>query len=109
MLGDVETIGHLVDGVFNIKNPFFIEIEHDLAILGVVRDVAVGIHLFNGELKRLRDEILDGRGKVNRRANIRRFWWNKGAHDLRERHIKVHVDAQQPNYTMLAVSNRDGF
>ncbi len=79
MFGDIQAIGHLVDGVFNIENPFLIEIEHDLTILGVVGDVAIGIHLFDGELQRLRHQIFDGRGKVNRRANIRRFWRNKGA------------------------------
>ncbi len=66
MFGDIQAIGHLVDGIFDIKNPFLIEVQDDLTILGVVGYVAIGIHLFNGELQRLCHEILNRRGKVHR-------------------------------------------
>ena len=109
MLGDIQTIGHLVNGVFDVKNPFLVEVQYDLTVLGVVRYVAVGIHLFNGELQRLGHQILNRGGKIHRRAHIWGFWWDKGTHDLRERYIKVHVDAQQTDDTMVTVSNGDSF
>jgi hypothetical protein len=36
VLGDVQTIGHLVDGIFDIKDPFLVEIQHDLTILALL-------------------------------------------------------------------------
>ncbi len=66
MLGDIQTIGHLVNGVFDIEDPFFVEIQHDLAVFRIIRHAAIGVHLFNGEFQRLRDQIVNRGSKVHR-------------------------------------------
>ncbi|STW04197.1 Uncharacterised protein [Klebsiella grimontii] len=59
MLRDVQPIGYLVNGILDIKDPFLIEVQDDLPIFGVVRNVTVSVHLFNCELKRLGNQIVN--------------------------------------------------
>lgn len=108
MLGDIEAIRNLIDRIFNIEDALLIKIQHDLAVLGVVGDVAIGAHLFNGELQRLRHQIFYRAGEVDVRIYLMHFRRHKGRHYLRERHIEVHIDAQQPNHALLPVTYRDG-
>ncbi len=56
MFGDIQAIGNLIDRVLDIKNAFLIQVKYDLAIFGVIGHVAIGIHLFDGELQRLRHQ-----------------------------------------------------
>ncbi len=82
MFGDVQAVSHLVDRIFDVKDAFLVKVKHDLAIFGVIGNIAIGIDLFDSELQRLGHQILHRGGEVNRRAHFRRLWRNKGVHNL---------------------------
>ena len=65
VFGDVQAVSNLVDRVFNIEDPFLVEIQHDLTIFGVIRNIAIGIHFFDGELQRLGNQIFYRGSKVD--------------------------------------------
>ena len=85
MFGDVQPIGDLVDGIFNIEDAFLIQIQDYLAVLRVVGNITIGIHFFDCEFQRLGNQIFHRRSKVDGRAHFRGFRWDKGIHYLRER------------------------
>lgn len=49
MFGNIQTISNLINRVFYVEYPFLVEIQYDLAIFGVIRNIAIGIHFFDGE------------------------------------------------------------
>ena len=65
MFGDVQPIGDLVDGIFNIEDAFLIQIQDDLAVLRVVGNIAIGIHFFDCEFQRLGNQIFHRRSEVD--------------------------------------------
>jgi hypothetical protein len=43
MFRDVQAIRNLVNGIFNVEDTFLVEVQHDLAIFSIVRDIAIGV------------------------------------------------------------------
>lgn len=65
MFGNIQTISNLINRVFYVEYPFLVEIQYDLAIFGVIRNIAIGIHFFDGELQRLGNQIFYRGSKVD--------------------------------------------
>lgn len=70
MFRDIQAVCDLIYRILNVENAFLVKIQHNLAILGVIRHAAIGINFFNAVLQCLRNQIVNGRGKVNVRMDI---------------------------------------